>query len=49
MAEKGNKLPVINYIERQGRFKKMSIEQLNQFQKWVDSRWNEFLERAAKG
>ena len=49
MAEKGNKLPVISYIEKQGRFKKMSIEQLNQFQKWVDGRWNEFLERAAKG
>ena len=47
LAEKGNKLPIITYIERQGRFKKMSIEQLSQFQKWVDSRWNEFLRRAA--
>ena len=49
LAEKGNRLPVITYIERQGRFKKMSIEQLSQFQKRVDSRWNECLERAAKG
>jgi pyruvate ferredoxin oxidoreductase beta subunit len=49
LAEKGNRLPVVNYIERQGRFKKMSIEQLSQFQRWVDNRWNELLERAAKG
>ena len=46
MAEKGNKLPVINYMERQGRFRKMSIEQLRQTQRWVDVRWNEYLRRA---
>jgi len=46
LAEKGNKVPVINYIERQGRFRKMSIEQLRQFQRWVDTRWNEYLKRA---
>lgn len=46
MAEKGNKLPVINYIERQGRFRKMSSEQLGQIQRWVDTRWSEYLKRA---
>jgi pyruvate ferredoxin oxidoreductase beta subunit len=46
MAEKGSKLPVINYIERQGRFRKMSMEQLRQIQRWVDTRWNEYLRRA---
>jgi pyruvate ferredoxin oxidoreductase beta subunit len=46
LAEKGNKLPVINYVERQGRFRKMSIEQLRQLQRWVDTRWNEYLKRA---
>jgi pyruvate ferredoxin oxidoreductase beta subunit len=46
LAEKGNKLPVINYVERQGRFRKMSIEQLRQIQKWVDTRWHEYLKRA---
>ena len=46
LAEKGNKLPVINYVERQGRFRKMSIEQLRQFQRWVDTRWNEYLKKA---
>lgn len=46
LAEKGNKLPVINYMERQGRFRKMSIEQLRQTQRWVDVRWSEYLRRA---
>ena len=46
MAEKGSKLPVINYMERQGRFRKMSIEQLRQTQRWVDVRWSEYLRRA---
>jgi pyruvate ferredoxin oxidoreductase beta subunit len=46
IAERGNKLPVVNYVERQGRFRKMSEEQLRQIQKWVDVRWNEYLKRA---
>jgi pyruvate ferredoxin oxidoreductase beta subunit len=46
LAEKGNKLPVINYVERQGRFRKMSIEQLRQLQRWVDTKWNEYVKRA---
>jgi len=33
-------------VEKQGRFKKMSIEQLNQMQSWVDAKWNEYLKRA---
>ncbi|MEA3471636.1 MAG: thiamine pyrophosphate-dependent enzyme, partial [Thermodesulfobacteriota bacterium] len=46
LAKKGKRLPVVQYVEKQGRFKKMSIEQLNQLQSWVDSRWNEYLRRA---
>jgi len=46
LAKKGKRLPVVQYVERQGRFKKMSIEQLNQLQSWVDSRWNEYMKRA---
>jgi len=45
LAEKGNKLPVINYLERQGRFRKADIEQLDQIQRWVDIRWSEYLKR----
>jgi pyruvate ferredoxin oxidoreductase beta subunit len=46
LADKGSKLPIINYIERQGRFRKMSAEQLAQLQRWVDTRWNEYLKKA---
>ena len=46
MAEKGNRLPVINYLEKQGRFRKMNIEQLHQMQRWVDGKWQEYLRRA---
>jgi pyruvate ferredoxin oxidoreductase beta subunit len=46
LSKKGKKLPLINYVERQGRFKKMSIEQLNTLQTWVDKRWDEYLRRA---
>lgn len=46
LAEKGNRLPLINYIERQDRFKKMSAEQLNSLQKFIDNKWNEYLKKA---
>jgi pyruvate ferredoxin oxidoreductase beta subunit len=48
LAEKGNKLPVVHYVEKQGRFKKMSIEQLSQLQDWVDDRWEEYKKKAAE-
>jgi len=48
IAEKGNRLPVINYVEKQGRFKKMSIEQLKQMQSWVDTKWSEYMQRAER-
>jgi pyruvate ferredoxin oxidoreductase beta subunit len=46
MAEKGNRLPVINYLEKQGRFRKMNIEQLHQMQRWVDGKWQEYQRRS---
>jgi pyruvate ferredoxin oxidoreductase beta subunit len=46
LAEKGNRLPLINYIERQDRFKKMSVEQLSRFQKFIDTKWNEYIKKA---
>jgi pyruvate ferredoxin oxidoreductase beta subunit len=47
LAQRGNKLPVIAYIERQGRFSKISAEQVAQLQNWVDTRWEEYLRRAS--
>jgi pyruvate ferredoxin oxidoreductase beta subunit len=46
LAEKGNRLPLINYIERQDRFKKMSVEQLSRLQKFIDNKWHEYLKKA---
>jgi pyruvate ferredoxin oxidoreductase beta subunit len=46
LAEKGNRLPLTNYIERQERFKKMSAEQLGRLQQFIDSKWNEYLKKA---
>ena len=46
MAERGKLVPLVNYVERQERFKKMSIEQLGTLQSSVNSRWNECLKRA---
>jgi pyruvate ferredoxin oxidoreductase beta subunit len=48
IAEKGTRLPMIKYIEKQGRFQKMSIEQLNQLQSWVDTKWDEYVRRNKK-
>ncbi len=46
LAERGKRQPVVNYVSRQGRFRRMSIEQLNRLQAWVDSRWADYLDRA---
>ncbi len=46
LTTKGKRTPIIHYVERQTRFKKMSIEQLNQLQSWVDKRWNDFMRQA---
>jgi pyruvate ferredoxin oxidoreductase beta subunit len=48
MAEKGTRPAVDQFVERQGRFRKMSPEQLRQFQRAVDQKWNEYLRRAAE-
>lgn len=46
LAERGNRLPVVNYLEKQSRFKKMNLEQIQKFQQWVDVKWHEYVRRA---
>jgi pyruvate ferredoxin oxidoreductase beta subunit len=46
LAERGTLVPVIHFLERQGRFRKMSMEQLNHLQRWVNHRWAEYTKRA---
>ena len=49
MAERGNRLPVTNYLEKQARFQKMNLGQIRQFQDWVDGKWQTYLRRAQEG
>jgi len=46
MARSGRKRPVDEYLKLQGRFKKMTPEQIESFQKTVDEKWEQYLRRA---
>ncbi|MDD5168842.1 MAG: thiamine pyrophosphate-dependent enzyme [Syntrophales bacterium] len=46
MVERGNRLPVINYLEKQARFQKMNLDQIQRLQQWVDNKWKEYMRRA---
>ncbi len=46
LAEKGRRAPIVDYVERQMRFRKMNVEQMDQLQSWVDKRWNDFVRRS---
>ncbi len=46
MAKSGRKRPVEEYLKLQSRFKKMSPEQVEAFQRLTDERWEQLLARA---
>jgi pyruvate ferredoxin oxidoreductase beta subunit len=46
LAEKGKRVPLTDYLERQTRFRKISPDQLSNLQQWIDVKWNEYLKRA---
>ncbi|MEM5789109.1 MAG: thiamine pyrophosphate-dependent enzyme [Syntrophobacteraceae bacterium] len=46
IAKSGKKKPVDDYIALQGRFKKMTPEQISLFQRRVDEKWENTLRRA---
>ena len=46
MARSGRKRPVEEYLQLQGRFKKMTADQIADFQRQVDERWEQLLKRA---
>lgn len=46
MARSGRKRPVDEYLKLQSRFKKMKPEQMEDFQRQTDQRWEELLKRA---
>ncbi len=45
LAEKNKKKDVTEYIKAQKRFDKISDSQIEDFQKWVDMRWKNYLHR----
>lgn len=49
MARNGRKRPVEEYLKLQSRFKKMSEQELVEFQRQVDERWDQMLKRAELG
>lgn len=46
MARSGRRRPVEEYLKLQGRFKKMDEEQMADFQRQADQRWEETMKRA---
>jgi pyruvate ferredoxin oxidoreductase beta subunit len=46
IAKRGNLKPVREFIEAQGRFKKITEEQIDELQNWVNAKWKRYLERA---
>ncbi len=48
LAKSGKRAPLRDYVEKQGRFKKISPETFEALQNWVDRRWNDYIKRADK-
>jgi pyruvate ferredoxin oxidoreductase beta subunit len=48
LAQKRQLKPVVDYLSSQARFRKMTPEQISQFQAWVTARWELYLQRAAR-
>jgi len=46
IAQRGRRLPVIHYLEKQERFQKMSMDQIDSLQKMVDGKWQEYQKKA---
>ena len=49
MARSGGKKPVDEYLASQNRFRKMNPDQIAEFQRQVDERWEHLLRRAELG
>ena len=48
LAKSGKRAPVSDYVKQQGRFNKISPENLESLQNRVDKRWNDYIKRADK-
>jgi pyruvate ferredoxin oxidoreductase beta subunit len=45
--EKENRIPVDQYLKKQGRFNLASEEEIRKLQEWVDQNWEEVRRRLA--
>jgi pyruvate ferredoxin oxidoreductase beta subunit len=45
LAAKGGLRPVREYVELQGRFRRITEAQIDELQRWVNDRWEEYLAR----
>jgi len=43
LAQKGKRVSVNQYLDKQQRFRRISEEQREAYQQWVDKRWEEYL------
>lgn len=48
IAQRGKLRPLRDYLVAQGRFSRITEEQVNWLQDWVNARWQRFLDRAAR-
>ena len=46
MARSGRKRPVEEYLKLQGRFRRITPEQIREFQRQIDEKWDRLLQRA---
>ena len=46
IARRGALKPVREYFIKQGRFRNVTEEQINELQDWINARWKRFLDRA---
>jgi len=47
IARRGKLKPLTDYFAVQGRFRRITQEQMNELQDWVNTRWKRYLARAA--
>jgi len=47
IAQRGKLKPLTDYFAVQGRFRRITQEQINKLQDWVNVRWKSYLSRAA--
>ena len=48
LAQRHKLIPVVNYVNAQKRFGKLDAARIEELQRWVNTRWNDFCKRDAR-